>query len=163
MQFHVLVQAVTCFGIVDTVHRYRFRLRQQLKCKEVDRNSRAQDAITFTARKRKKVQARPVEQRAALHIVIINDLYFYIDQFARIKLAGNVQTRQFSAIGVRRHLRLPKRNLTDLMLQRFLQHGIQKINGDLLAFLFAEDKFESNIVHRIEALLLECLENLCFL
>ncbi len=46
------------------------------------------------------------------------------------------------------------------MPQRFLQYGIQKINGDLLAFFFAEDKFKSNIVHRIEALSLECLENL---
>ena len=92
MQFHIVVQPIPIFDIVDAVHRNGFFLWQQFKCEKVDRNRGTQNVISLSSRQGKEIQSCPIKECPTLHVVIVDDLHFDVDEFSRIQLTGNIQT-----------------------------------------------------------------------
>ena len=117
MNFQITCQPVSRLRIVHAVFSMRFFLRQEPEREDIDCDDRTQAPIVLPFRKARKIKPRPIIQRPALHVVVIYDLHFDIDELPRIELAGNIQARKLLLFALRNHLRRDKSKVFDLVPQ----------------------------------------------
>ena len=152
MEYQILIEAVTRFGVVNTPHGMGVFLWQQIEPQQVDGDAGLQVLIGTTGRQRQQVQSRPIAHGPALHVFLIDDLDFDIDLLTRIQGASHVEAGQFFIVTVRDVFRRREDDVRNRMAQVFSGDGIEKINGNEFPFRPAEDELEQDVIHGIEVL-----------
>ena len=92
----------------------------------------------------------------------VDDLHFDVNLFSCVELAGHIEAGQFVIFILGCFLCLVKTDVGNGMAKRLLQYGVEKVNRDLLAFLFAKNKLKEDVVHRIVVVGIELPQKLFF-